>query len=356
MKQLYSLLISIIPVFWASPAMAQKISGRWEGRMQNEFLQVNIDQRGGRICGYTYDYELSNPPDHCKAKFEGRLDAASKTWYLKGVEFFENSGSHVFMYLTLWREQGDAANTLRARVSTSSFNSLFDDGIYITLTRASASPNRLPVYMAPCFPETKRSVRPPLKKAVPVKPEPGIKKSVPAKPNVKPKPAVKPKPIAKPNPPVKPQPRPVSPKPVTRDSMPPKIPVQAPISQDHKLITTKMKERKQMEQSRIALDVDHINLKIYDNGEIDGDTVSVFYNKKLLLSHQRLSDKPINIDIDFDKDTDIHEITLYAENLGSIPPNTALIVVTAGKQRFELRSKANLNENAVLVFERKPRP
>lgn len=74
------------------------------------------------------------------------------------------------------------------------------------------------------------------------------------------------------------------------------------------------------------------------------------------MSHQRLSDKPINIDIDFDKDTNIHEITLYAENLGSIPPNTALIVVTAGKQRFELRSKASLSENAVLVFERKPNP
>ena len=45
---------------------------------------------------------------------------------------------------------------------------------------------------------------------------------------------------------------------------------------------------------------------------------------------------------------------MYAENLGSIPPNTALIVVTAGDKRYELRSKASLEENAVLVIEYKP--
>jgi hypothetical protein len=44
---------------------------------------------------------------------------------------------------------------------------------------------------------------------------------------------------------------------------------------------------------------------------------------------------------------------MFAENLGSIPPNTALIVVTAGNKRYELRSKASLEENAVLLFEYK---
>ncbi|MBK6635388.1 MAG: hypothetical protein IPG38_14745 [Chitinophagaceae bacterium] len=48
-----------------------------------------------------------------------------------------------------------------------------------------------------------------------------------------------------------------------------------------------------------------------------------------------------------------HEIVLFAHNLGSIPPNTALIVVNAGDQRFELYSSASLTENAVLVFEYK---
>ena len=71
---------------------------------------------------------------------------------------------------------------------------------------------------------------------------------------------------------------------------------------------------------------------MYDNGEIDNDTVSIFYNKKLLISHKRLSDKPIELNIELDENTTIHEITLYADNLGSIPPNTALVVVTAGNR------------------------
>ena len=45
---------------------------------------------------------------------------------------------------------------------------------------------------------------------------------------------------------------------------------------------------------------------------------------------------------------------MVAENLGSIPPNTALIVVYAGNKRYELFSSASLEENAVLVFEYKP--
>ena len=101
--------------------------------------------------------------------------------------------------------------------------------------------------------------------------------------------------------------------------------------------------------------VTKINLKVYDNGVVDNDTVSIFYNGKLLLSHQRLSETAIEINLDLDPEIALHEITMYAENLGAIPPNTALIVVTAGDKRYELRSKSSLEENAVLVIEYKPR-
>jgi hypothetical protein len=57
------------------------------------------------------------------------------------------------------------------------------------------------------------------------------------------------------------------------------------------------------------------------------------------------------IDLELDKDQPLHQITLFANNLGSIPPNTALIVVTAGDKRYELHAKSSLQENAVLVFE-----
>jgi hypothetical protein len=87
---------------------------------------------------------------------------------------------------------------------------------------------------------------------------------------------------------------------------------------------------------------------------MDGDTVSILYNGKMLLTHQLLSEKGIELNIELDEKQTRHEITLFAENLGSIPPNTALVVITAGKKRYELFASASLEENAVLVFNYKP--
>lgn len=112
--------------------------------------------------------------------------------------------------------------------------------------------------------------------------------------------------------------------------------------------------RKNTEQGRIIISNPVLNLKIYDNGDIDNDSVSVFYNNRLIVNNERLTDKPLEINIPIDTTIKEHVITLFANNLGSIPPNTALIVVTSGSRRYELRSRADLKENAVLVFEYDP--
>lgn len=114
-------------------------------------------------------------------------------------------------------------------------------------------------------------------------------------------------------------------------------------------------QRKNKEQKRIVVDVKNITLKVYDNAIMDGDTVSILYNGRMLLTHQLLSEKGIELNIELDEKQPRHELTLFAENLGSIPPNTALIVVTAGTKRYELFASASLQENAVLVFEYKPK-
>ncbi len=75
----------------------------------------------------------------------------------------------------------------------------------------------------------------------------------------------------------------------------------------------------------------------------------------MLLSHQLLSEKAIEINLELNDRQTRHEITLFAENLGSIPPNTALIVITAGEKRYELFASASLQENAVLVFDYRPK-
>jgi len=124
---------------------------------------------------------------------------------------------------------------------------------------------------------------------------------------------------------------------------------------DSLVLPKELVKRKNSEQSHLEVNVKTITLNVYDNAVVDGDTISVFYNGKLLLSHQRLSEKPIVINLTLDEKQTRHELVLFAENLGSIPPNTALIVIYAGDKRYELFSSASLEENAVLVFDYKPK-
>ncbi len=91
-------------------------------------------------------------------------------------------------------------------------------------------------------------------------------------------------------------------------------------------------------------------VKLYDNGEIDDDTISVFHNKKLILSSQRLTAVPLTIKIHMDADNAEHELVMVAENLGRIPPNTSLMIVESGEQRFDVRISSTEQKNAVVRF------
>lgn len=94
-----------------------------------------------------------------------------------------------------------------------------------------------------------------------------------------------------------------------------------------------------------------IHLQVYDNGQIDGDTVSIFHNGELIINHRGISDKPIEFDIQLSKEQTHHEIIMVADNLGSIPPNTSLMVITAGKKRFEVFISSSEKKNAKIVID-----
>ncbi len=104
----------------------------------------------------------------------------------------------------------------------------------------------------------------------------------------------------------------------------------------------------------ITTSAKEIKIDLYDNGEIDGDTISVYDNNKLIISKKGLTDKAISFTIKTDENVSTHEFVMVAENLGSIPPNTALMVITAGTQRYELFLTSTEQKNAVVVVEYKP--
>ncbi len=105
----------------------------------------------------------------------------------------------------------------------------------------------------------------------------------------------------------------------------------------------------------IEIEKDAFKVDLYDNGDIDGDTISLFFNGKLLLAHKRLSDKAISLTLNVDDAKDVNELVMYAENLGAIPPNTALMVVTDGDNRYEVRISSDLQKSGAIRFVHKPK-
>ncbi|MGI8636444.1 MAG: hypothetical protein ACR2KZ_13690, partial [Segetibacter sp.] len=96
-----------------------------------------------------------------------------------------------------------------------------------------------------------------------------------------------------------------------------------------------------------------IRIALYDNGDIDGDTVSIYRNNTLLIANAGLTEKPITFRIVVDAEHPYHELVMVANNLGSIPPNTSLMVVTAAGKRYEVFISSTEQKNAKVVLELK---
>ena len=100
----------------------------------------------------------------------------------------------------------------------------------------------------------------------------------------------------------------------------------------------------------ILVDTGDIRLDFYDNGEIDDDSISVLVNNRTVLAYQKLSIRPVTLNVRMENDKQMQEVVMKAENLGSIPPNTALLIVTAGKKRYRLYVTSTDKRNAVIRF------
>ena len=112
-------------------------------------------------------------------------------------------------------------------------------------------------------------------------------------------------------------------------------------------------ERENVVVNEIEVESDSLQVNIYDNGEIDGDMISLFYNQQLIISNQKLTHKSIRLNLQVDSTKAVNEISMFAENLGLISPNTALLVINDGKNRFEIRLSSNLEKNAAIRIKRK---
>ncbi|MBK5271747.1 MAG: hypothetical protein JJE22_12120 [Bacteroidia bacterium] len=117
---------------------------------------------------------------------------------------------------------------------------------------------------------------------------------------------------------------------------------------------TLIKERKSEFSQIVNFKSDSLELALYDNGEIDGDTVSVLLNGEIIIAKQCLKASAFKKTIYITPGND-EEFTMvmYAENLGKYPPNTGLLVIHDRDDVYNVHFSADFQKNAGVIFRRK---
>lgn len=196
---------------------------------------------------------------------------------------------------------------------------------------APVTPKPAPVVVIAAAPKPEKKTAPP----PPPKPEPEKKPVVVAlQPQPKPAPEKKPVVVA-----VQPQPKPAPPVTLVTPSI-----VHG---------AAELEKRVTKSDQSFYFESDSLLLTLYDNGEVDGDTVTVLMNGNVIFSKVGLTTKANSKTIYITSDMDSVKLVMYAENLGEIPPNTGLMIVNDGEKRYDVRFSADLKTNAAIVLRRK---
>ena len=128
------------------------------------------------------------------------------------------------------------------------------------------------------------------------------------------------------------------------------------IIKSHKKIDDKQivfKSRAKVYTQELEIESKSIRLELYDNGQIDYDSVSLYLNDTLVLPKTMLTHNAINITLPLNDSLPFNELSMFAENLGLIPPNTAALILYDGKIRHEIMMTSDLSRNATIKLIKK---
>ena len=191
----------------------------------------------------------------------------------------------------------------------------------------------------------------------PTKPAPVIAIAAPPKVEKKiiPPPPAKPLPVNKPVVVVA-QPKPVPPVKAVAVAVQPKpnpVPPVAVVAPSVIYGAAELEKRVTKSDQSLFFESDSLVLTLYDNGEVDGDTVTVLMNGNVIFSKAGLTTKANSKTIHITPDLDSVNLVMYAESLGEIPPNTGLMIVNDGAKRYDVRFSADLKTNAGIILRRR---
>lgn len=327
------ILLTIATFLFLSSLRAQQVTGVWKGKINKQKVEVKIVQNGDSLTGTSYYYASAG--NYSRYSIKGYFDPNTNSVVWWDDQLIEDKSGML----------GTPGKT--PQLSTADFNcpgggEMYLDGKAVPKERPSTEgPVALTKVNGPSFsdewdyvidnytlgandPDIIDSVR--------------LIASIPGRR----KPTKEPK-----APPIAQSPIPG----MVVISMPPEIKEERPrppVVSKPQTIEEKFIARRKVFTTDIPVTGDSIELRFYDNAEIDGDSISLFLNNKLLFEHIRLTDKAYTIKLPVSDMDSSNELTMVAENLGSIPPNTSFMVALVGDKRYEAKLASTENSSAVI--------
>lgn len=357
MKKIVCNLLTTFLLLLSVQAISQDMTGIWRGYFITEGgeqykYEVQLDQtKKNSLSGVTYSY--LDTRFYGKATITGNYTKTSNAALVQEIKTVE-----------LKMAGGSVACIMKCRLLYSrSGREEFLEGIYtsayeksdpyygvkkggdcgsgrVFLRKVTTSDFYIEPFLRNKKPANKPSgntVRKPQKNTTP---KPPARKETTAKANTKPnKPAVN-NSIAKPAP-------------VQADTKKPEEPVASAkpvVVPKIKPTPVTIRDRKNELIRTLILTNNEVEISLYDNGEVDNDTVSIYLDGALLLANKRLSNKPITYKLQLDESNPEHTLVMVAENLGTIPPNTSLMIIQDGDKRHQVNITSTEQKNAMIRF------
>ncbi len=318
---------------------AQMITGIWKGKINRQKAEVKIIQNGDSLTGTSYYYE--SPNNYRRYSIKGYFDRNTNeaVWWddqlidersgkyslstpgkmplLSRADFNCPGGGKMMLDGKAGKITEDPKGDVHLdKIMQGSFNDEWDDVIDNYLVGGNDPDIINGIVQRPLLKEELQKTTIEEKPMIKIPVEPVAKTKLPTEEH---------KPVIQPAEPVKQQ------------------------TVEEKFVT-----RRKSFYKEIPITGDSIEVRFYDNAEIDGDSISLFLNDKLIFEHIRLTEKAYTIKLAVSDLNDTNELIMVAENLGTIPPNTSYMVVIVGEDRYDARLESTEGSSAMVRFVKKP--
>jgi len=327
MKYIMKNSLIIVSCISISICNAQQITGVWSGRINKKKAEIKFIQKGDSITGTSYYYESGD--NYLRYSVKGYFDASNNSvvWWDDQLLAYEGKNSKEVALLSVadFNCPGDGKMMLDGTTTPKENHIRTGDLSLIKILTTS-------------FPDEWDNI---IDNYLEGTNDPDIIDSVDL---IAKTPKKKQKRIEEP----KETPNEVSTTPAAPEPDP-----QVALVEHTKKMEENFTIRKKVFTTEIPLQGDSIELRFFDNVQIDGDSITLFLNDKLIFTHIRLTEKPFIVKLPVNELNETNELTMVAENLGAIPPNTAYMVAIVGDKRYEV-NLSSTEETSGMIRLRKP--